>query len=684
MPQLSFFVGKGGVGKTTVSAAFAVHTAVRNPKKKVILLSTDPAHSTADMLEVKVAPGTKPTRIKVPKSGNLSLWQIDAEALFRNFLAPYRDPVLQLIESGTLFTKDEIEPLLDSTLPGMAEVSGLLAIHELLQQGEYDHIVVDTAPIGHTLRLFELPQHFQQFLDFLDLAGSRDQWLAQRFGGRNQGLKAAFVEHWQQMVIALIEVLASDESQVSMVTSPEIFSLNEAVRTADQLESGSSGLRVGSLILNRVVTKKSKCKRCNARAETIADAQKFLKKNFPRVPVRMGEDPGQPILGASSLLAFGESVFADKPLKLSVAPPKSSTGKLTKTEWPPLATQLSVTVGKGGVGKTTTSASLAFAHHREHPDSTIIVCSTDPAPSLDDVFEAEIGNQPSAVLGDKRLFAMEVDSVAEYKRWSGAMQQKIERAFSGGTTSSGIHVDLSFDRQIFSALLDIVPPGVDEIFAVFRILSLLEDSRGRGHVIIDMAPTGHALELLRMPERILHWTRLLLKTLAQHRTLPLAQDVAVEVATLGARIRDLLKRVQDANSSQAFAVMLAEPVPDAETRRLLAALKDVPIAVGALFVNRVLTDPDTSCKRCTSASRWQQATLAKLEKSKLAKEIYVVPEFETEVSGKEALSEFTRSLWRLGPSQSRKPSRRKSPPSARTKSSRGKLPATRRRPKAKR
>jgi arsenite-transporting ATPase len=671
VPQLSFFVGKGGVGKTTVSAAFAVHTAVRNPKKKVILLSTDPAHSTADMLEVRVAPGTKPTRVRLPKPGNLSLWQIDAESLFRNFLSPYRDPVLQLIESGTLFTKEEIEPLLDSTLPGMAEVSGLLAIHELLQRGDYDHIVVDTAPIGHTLRLFELPQHFQQFLDFLDLAGSRDQWLAQRFGGRSAGIKAAFVDHWQQMVSALIEALASEESQVAMVTSPEIFSLNEAVRTADQLEGGSSGLKVGSLILNRVVTQKSKCKRCNARAETIADAQRFLKKNFPRVPVLMGDDPGQPLLGASSLLAFGESVFAKRPLRLTGAPPKSFSAKFTKAEWPALATQLSFTVGKGGVGKTTTSASLAFAHHRTHADSTVIVCSTDPAPSLDDVFETEIGNKPTAVLGDKRFFAMEVDSVAEYKRWSGAMQQKIENAFSTGT-ASGIQVDMSFDRQIFSALLDIVPPGVDEIFAVFRILDLLEQSRGQGNVLIDMAPTGHALELLRMPERILHWTRLLLKTLAQHRTLSLAQDVAVEVAQLGARIRELLKRVQDGNESRAYAVMLAEPVPDAETRRLLAALKEVPISVGALFVNRVLIEPDASCKRCTTASRWQHAMLARLEKAKLAEKVFVVPEFETEVSGKEALAEFTQSLWRLGQSKTRsasQPQKRRLSPSPNTRKS---------------
>ena len=131
--------------------------------------------------------------------------------------------------------------------------------------------------------------------------------------------------------------------------------------------------------------------------------------------------------------------------------------------------------------------------------------------------------------GDRGLRAAEFDSVAEFQRWSERMKGMVESALSG--EHSGIHVDLSFDRRLFSSLLDIVPPGVDEILAIFRILDLLEASgkKRASIVIIDMAPTGHALELLRMPDRLLLWSRLLLKALAQHRSLPLAQDAAVEI-----------------------------------------------------------------------------------------------------------------------------------------------------------
>src|SRR6185312_3769485 len=99
MPELAFFIGKGGVGKTTVSSAYAAAYAARHPRKKVLLLSTDPAHNLADIFEVKL--GEKPVRVR--SKGSLFLWQIDAEKHFRAFLKPYREALLDLIESGTIF-----------------------------------------------------------------------------------------------------------------------------------------------------------------------------------------------------------------------------------------------------------------------------------------------------------------------------------------------------------------------------------------------------------------------------------------------------------------------------------------------------------------------------------------------------------------------------------------------------
>ena len=130
MNKLTFVVGKGGVGKTTVSCAYALHLAARQPRESILLMSTDPAHSLADILQIKLNSTPKP--IKTGK-GKLFAWQINADKEFQKFLSGNRDAILKIVESGTFFSKEEIAPLLDTTLPGMAEVAALLAIQELLE-----------------------------------------------------------------------------------------------------------------------------------------------------------------------------------------------------------------------------------------------------------------------------------------------------------------------------------------------------------------------------------------------------------------------------------------------------------------------------------------------------------------------------------------------------------------------
>ncbi|HTK94278.1 MAG TPA: ArsA family ATPase, partial [Terriglobales bacterium] len=507
MAALSFFIGKGGVGKTTLSSAYAVEAALRRRKERVLLLSTDPAHSLADVFQVKL--GDQPKRVALG-GAQLWLWQVNADQQFRRFLAGNRDAILTLVESGTIFSRAEIEPLLDTTLPGMAEMSALLAIHDLLESGEYARVVVDTAPIGHTLRLFEMPEHFAKFLDFLDVAAGRDAVLAAHFGGRVTRLSQPFIAEWRRMVNAVSAALTDGETRVTLVTTPETFALNESVRVAQQMREAEAPMAVTDIVLNKVVTDNRRCATCHKRAGEQRKALSFLARRFRGVEVRTAPDPGHPFLGPEQLAALGARVYRDRALRLKPPQPRKAAVKLAKAKWPALEAPLSLTLGKGGVGKTTVSAALAFHARRAQPKVPVTICSTDPAPSLDDIFEKAVDDRGVTVLGDARFRAMELDAVAEFRSWAERMKRKLDEAL--GTEVQGVHVDLTLDREIFAALLDIVPPGVDELFAIFRILDLLEARRGR--VVIDMAPTGHALDLLRMPDRMLLWSRLLLKSLA--------------------------------------------------------------------------------------------------------------------------------------------------------------------------
>lgn len=637
VPCFSFFVGKGGVGKTTVSSAYALYRAAKQPRSRILLLSTDPAHSLGDVLDTKLSNRAKRLRSR----GKIWARQLDAARQINTFLSSEREDILAVLNRGSIFTRDELEPMLDTTLPGMAEVAALLAIHDLLESG-FDEIVVDTAPMGHAIRLFQMPEHFARLLDLFEAASSRDVVLARHFGGRVQPEPA--LDRWSSLVERVKKALSAEVAKLLLVTTPEPFSLNEAARSAALFEESEPGTRISELVLNRVVEGEAGCLRCKRRSAESRVARRFLKKHFPDAELFTAQDPGAPILGVEALRMFGNHVFMGRKLQRTVvkSPARTKPIRLQPTSWPTLQTPLTLTVGKGGVGKTTVSAALAVNNRTQARNEAVSICSIDPAPSLDDVFAKKVGNQLQAVGSDQRLRAAELDAAAEFRRWADGMRTRIDDGFSG--EHGGIHVDLSLDRKFLLALLDVVPPGVDEIFALFSILDLLKTG---DRVVIDMAPTGHALEVLRTPARLLAWSRVLLKTLAAHRTLPLAQDAGVELATLSQNVREVAGILRDGKRCRVSIVTLPEPLPDYETRRLLTLLRDVDAPLRSVFINRVLTDVSSRCARCHRAAGWQAASIRNIRRQLRGLDIYAIREFDAPVAGMKSLKEFTHELWRL-------------------------------------
>jgi arsenite-transporting ATPase len=640
VPNLTVFIGKGGVGKTTISAAYALHRAMRDRKRSVLLLSTDPAHSLSDIFDQ--AFGDSPQKLRLASKARLDVWEVNAEKRFRAFLNPHKEALLSILERGSIFSHSDLEPLLETTLPGMAEMAALLAMTDALDSSKYDHVVVDTAPVGHTLRLFALPQYFSNFLDILELAASRDRLLAEHFGGAVQSAPNTLVENWRQMVDA-IRVALLRNAEIFLVTTPEKFSLNESLRAVIALRSLSPDLDLTGIVLNRAVLGSEHCRICRPRYAATRDARQFFRRHFPAKRVYIAEDAGAPIMGPR-LRAFGDHVFAGKRFSWGGVPkPKPREMRLSRLDWPIMDRSLSMVLGKGGVGKTTISAALGF-NTRLRTRAPVDICSVDPAPSLDDIFQSEISDEPRCVLGDQEFRASEMDSVAVFQVWARRVKEAIDQATTAEVSS--VHVDLWFERQFFSRLLESVPPGVDEILAVLRVVDLVGGRSSR--VLIDMAPTGHALDLLRTPDRILVWTRLLLKSLAHHRTLALARDAGVKIAELGKGVRDLSKFLKNPRETRVYVVMLPEALPDRQTERLIAELSKLRLSTGAIFVNRVLFKEDVrDCRRCLRRHQWQLDTLGRLSARYSQIPIYVVRNFPNEIAGKKALRSFTGELWRL-------------------------------------
>jgi arsenite-transporting ATPase len=271
VPSLAFFVGKGGVGKTTIATAYAVHTARKNVRSRVLLVSTDPAHSLGDLLERKLS--DSPRGVSVDR-GKLWAWELNASRLFSDFFRQYKQSILEIVERGSLFSAAEISPLLETALPGISEISALLAIRDAINSKKYSHIVVDTAPFGHTLRLFSLPQQFVRVLNFLELAAGRDRVLAAHFGGGVPSVEPKLIDDWRGKIDQLAQAFSAAE--LFLVTTAEKFALNESVRCMKEVRQSSPSLNLKSVVLNRVVRRGAKCAFCKKRVKLAHAAELFL------------------------------------------------------------------------------------------------------------------------------------------------------------------------------------------------------------------------------------------------------------------------------------------------------------------------------------------------------------------------------------------------------------------------
>jgi arsenite-transporting ATPase len=230
---------------------------------------------------------------------------------------------------------------------------------------------------------------------------------------------------------------------------------------------------------------------------------------------------------------------------------------------------------------------LALAERRSK--ARVLLISTDPAHSVADVLEVPLGDDERPVPGaPEGLRARELDAGKAFAKWRERYRDKVDEVTGAFAPDSGGVQDL----------LDLTPPGIDELIAVS---SLLDAAFGDGGepaydlVVVDTAPTGHALRLLEMPELALSWDHYLLSLLLKYREAVGLGDLAQELVALSRGLKRLEALLRDPERARFVAVTRAAELPRRETVRLLRSLKDLGIAVPAVVVNAV---PPEGCPRC--------------------------------------------------------------------------------------
>lgn len=245
--------------------------------------------------------------------------------------------------------------------------------------------------------------------------------------------------------------------------------------------------------------------------------------------------------------------------------------------------RLTFLAGKGGVGKTSCSASIALQLAKKHPDQRFTIISVDPAHSLRDVFAHE---KPPANLNVETI-----DTKAKWQRFRDSVGAQIESAVDALTPRG---MSLSHDAEAMRRLIEIAPPGADELFAIKRLADLIADETQAG-IVVDTAPTGHFLRLLDLPRVAGEWVREFMRLLLRYRDLIPSGSLGEELVNASRA----LKSVDEALHSQAAVLVVTRPerIVVAETRRLIANLDERGIPVGGVIGNYVTPDNECPCDR---------------------------------------------------------------------------------------
>lgn len=532
-PRYLFFTGKGGVGKTSLSCASGL--ALAQAGKQVLIVSTDPASNLDEVLETPLS-GT-PT----PVAGvlGLSALNIDPEAAAAAYRERMVSPYRGLLPAAAIQSMEEqFSGACTVEIAAFDEFARLLG--DPAATSAFDHVIFDTAPTGHTLRLLTLPSAWSGYVDANP-------------GGASCLGPLAGLEQQKNLYAATVQCLSDPtQTRVVLVARADTAALREAERTRHELaELGVGNLH---LILNGVFSEASDDRIAHAMALRNQAALAAMPAGLAALPCQTRPFLPRGTVGLEALRTLVDPTLAPPPQTASElrTPLPAGLGPLIEAL---AATGQGVimTMGKGGVGKTTVAAAVAVALAKR--GYKVHLSTTDPAAHVAAALDGEQAG----------LSVSRIDPAEEVAAYTDEVLAKAQ-----GTLDPGALALLEEDLR---------SPCTEEI-AVFRAFAREVDRGREGFVVLDTAPTGHTLLLLDAAE-------------AYHR------EVLRTRGEMPEAVRQLLPRLRDPHFTHVLIVTLPEATPVHEAERLQADLARAGITPWAWVIEQSLlasgsTDPRLS------------------------------------------------------------------------------------------
>ncbi len=529
--QFLFLTGKGGVGKTSTACASAV--ALADKGKKVLLISTDPASNLQDVFGIELTS----TPRAVPTVGNLFVSNIDpessAKAYRESVVGPYRD---KFPEAVVATMEEQLSGACTVEIAAFDEFTGFLTNSEIVNQ--YDHIIFDTAPTGHTLRLLQLPTAWNGFLEESTHGAS--------CLGPLSGL-ADKKELYSKAVTALSD---PTKTTLILVTRPDVSALLEADRASKELKE--IGIKNQMLIINGLLQNRNEeDKVSSAFYHRQRDALKQMPENLKCTTMYSLPYVSYSLTGVANLRKLFKP-FDEVPTTDVYMENQSNNLPGLKdiiNDFSANNTKLIFTMGKGGVGKTTVASAIAVGlvekGHRVH------LTTTDPAAHLEYQFQNDKLNQ--------NLTISSINPKVEVEKYKAEVLAK--------SSNNLDEASLAYLKE------DLESPCTEEI-AVFQAFAEVVAKSENEIVVIDTAPTGHTLLLLDASQSY-------------------SKEIERSTGAVPESAKRLLPQIRNPKETAVVIVTLAEATPVLEASRLQDDLRRASINPQWWVINQSLSATNT-------------------------------------------------------------------------------------------
>jgi arsenite-transporting ATPase len=603
MTQFIFFSGKGGVGKTSMACAHAVRYA--DESKRVLIVTTDPASNLADVFEQVIGHQVTPIAA-VP---NLFAMEIDPDTATQEYIDRAMAPIRAAFPAPMVQVMEE-----QMSGPCTAEVAAFDRFTDFIVQDksapEFDIIIFDTAPTGHTIRLLELPAEWSQSIEAAS-AGSGQTCI---------GPAAAIQDAKHKYENALAALRDESLSTFIFVLHPEAIAIRETKRAISELTK--LGIQAYRLIINGIIPASEKSNPLfAARSEMQAHYLEQIQAELPYPTQRMTLLSGE-ITGAARLRQVGKIFFDGEQAS---AESEASGGKIVSVATssieeirariePNSHCRTIFFAGKGGVGKTVASC-LTAVWLAQQGQKTLLL-TTDPAAHLGDVLGQPVGDDVTSVSGQPNLWAVKIDPKAAAETYKARI---LNDARQRGRPESAIKV---MQEELNS-------PCTEEMAAFDQFIDYASQTDWDA-VVFDTAPTGHTLRLLELP---MDWSQQIDVKVFASVDGSAADDVAKQ------RFGQVIEMMRDPAQSTFAFVMYPESTPILEAWRAAQELATVGIQPGLVVANFVIP-PEAATTPFARARRNMQVKYLAEIRERFAVPVLEIPLQPQEVKGLAMLAEL--------------------------------------------